>query len=245
MNVEAKVAELRAKVAGFARPSFGLAAEARAATAAWDAADLARVSAYWATVDELNALLDRMERETQLRHWDAKVTAAIERCGAPERQLALSLAPDDSGPMSVVRAWLSGNTPCLVLAGGVGTGKTVAALWGLRQLAYRLGRPVYLRAADLPRFGAFGDSASRFDDVRKAGALVVDDLGTEALGDWGSANMTELVDHRYSALRARTIITTNLGPTELVARYGERVADRLREGAIVAGTGSGSKRAAP
>ena len=59
--------------------------------------------------------------------------------------------------------------------------------------------------------------------------LAIDELGTEpldALGRW-LADLDELVDARTARGR-QTVATTNLSGTDFKARYGERIADRIR-----------------
>ena len=61
--------------------------------------------------------------------------------------------------------------------------------------------------------------------------MVIDDLGIEYLDKNGNflQRLDELLDERYSNFR-KTIITTNLNADAFKDRYGERVADRMREG---------------
>jgi DNA replication protein DnaC len=61
--------------------------------------------------------------------------------------------------------------------------------------------------------------------------MVIDDLGVEYLDKNGNflQRLDELIDERYSNYR-QTIITTNLNVKAFKERYGERVADRIREG---------------
>lgn len=62
--------------------------------------------------------------------------------------------------------------------------------------------------------------------------LAIDDLGAEptAVKLYGTEKLplVELLAARYNS-RLTTIITTNLGPEGIAERYGERIADRLRE----------------
>lgn len=62
--------------------------------------------------------------------------------------------------------------------------------------------------------------------------LAIDDLGTEppAVKLYGTERLplADLLVARYDS-RLPTIITTNLGPAGIAERYGERIADRIRE----------------
>lgn len=119
----------------------------------------------------------------------------------------------DTASLQAVRAWLAAPKPMLVLTGGVGTGKTVAALWGLTQVR---GDLVYAR--DLARrhevWGSDRDYGVRPIDLRHR-LIVLDDLGTEATEDRRFAPaLDELIDSRQGG-GLRTIITTNLEAPEI------------------------------
>ena len=62
--------------------------------------------------------------------------------------------------------------------------------------------------------------------------LAVDDLGIEPLEiqDYGNilSPMVELLTRRYDR-QLFTMVTTNLTPQEIRAKYGDRIADRLNE----------------
>lgn len=110
----------------------------------------------------------------------------------------------------------------LVLAGPVGTGKTVAA-------AVATPRPmVFVRAAALARMDWYDQAA--IDALQDAHHLVIDDLGTEYLDAKGflAAMVGDLLNVRYDEQRL-TIMTTNATVEEWVDRYGERTEDRLIE----------------
>lgn len=58
--------------------------------------------------------------------------------------------------------------------------------------------------------------------------LVLDDLGAEFVTASSKEAANLVVSARYNSL-ARTIITSNLGLSELATVYGERVASRISE----------------
>ena len=87
----------------------------------------------------------------------------------------------------------------------------------------------------------FGDAQDIFDHFKKnQGAmrfwdetlLLIDDMGVEPVRclDYGEEHypISRLLLHRYDK-QLTTIIATNLGLEEIVARYGDRVADRMVE----------------
>lgn len=161
----------------------------------------------------------------------------------PERVLRLLGLARATDAVKAVREFLANDSrTLLVLAGGTGCGKTVAACVGLDEYLLlegwsyrRAGR--FVKAIDLVRAGTF--DREFWDGYAATPMLVVDDLGTEPLDEkgWALANLAALIDKRYDACR-KTILTTNLDVAKFKARYcaadGGRLIDRLREaGAFV------------
>jgi hypothetical protein len=108
----------------------------------------------------------------------------------------------------------------LVLAGHVGTGKSVAAGYVLRR---RSG--LFLTCSELTEVARFGDA----NDARRALAfktplLVIDDAGLEK--DWVTPMVESLVVERHND-RLRTVLTCNMDGAAFASRYKDRVADRV------------------
>ena len=78
----------------------------------------------------------------------------------------------------------------------------------------------HLRAAFAPSSEEGYDE--RFDAVRSAPLLVLDDLGTQAPTPWAGEKLFQILNHRYNA-RLPTVITTNHDLDDL----DERVRSRL------------------
>lgn len=125
----------------------------------------------------------------------------------------------------------------LVLAGGVGAGKTTAAAW--IALRGQDPRPGFVRISELERRGRYD---KRLDEwLKDKTSLVIDDVGAEVLDGKGvfRSLMDEIVDMFYSNRRT-LVMTTNLRPRrsspgeqeQFVERYGERVESRLRQMAV-------------
>jgi DNA replication protein DnaC len=122
-----------------------------------------------------------------------------------------------------VKTWLDSDTPCLILCGGVGTGKTYAGVWAAKE-----------------RWGDFcmAQSLARRVDPWKheiehttllhleAPLIVLDDLGAEQDDARFGQALFALVNCRNASDR-RTLITTNLTIPQIRPRYGDRIADRL------------------
>lgn len=131
----------------------------------------------------------------------------------------------------------AGDRPMLVISGGVGVGKTCAAIVAL----VRHGHGVYCHAADLAsRYEPWSADAKRgVEPIDMATPLLVlDDLGSERGDDPRFAEaIGQTIDRRIGPgitaegeiYRRATIITTNVATKDLEAKYGARVADRLYE----------------
>ncbi len=65
----------------------------------------------------------------------------------------------------------------------------------------------------------------RFQTVRNARLLVLDDLGTESASAWAREKLFQLIDYRYVA-RLPTVITTSKQPDEIDGRLYSRIADQ-------------------
>lgn len=86
----------------------------------------------------------------------------------------------------------------------------------------------HLRAAFAPDSGETYDG--RFQQVRNADLLVLDDLGTENATPWANEKLFQIVNYRYNQ-RKPTIITTNRD----IDRLDPRIASRLKDAAICTG----------
>ncbi len=119
----------------------------------------------------------------------------------------------------------------LVLKGGYGCGKThLAAAVANYRISH--GHPVlfvitpdlldYLRAAYSPTSAvAFDD---RFDQVRNAPLLILDDLGTQSNTEWAQEKLYQIFNYRYNALLP-TIVTTNQELETIEGRIRSRLVD--------------------
>jgi DNA replication protein DnaC len=83
----------------------------------------------------------------------------------------------------------------------------------------------YLRAAFNPTANARMDK--RFDEVKFAPLLVLDDLGTESATGWAREKLYQLFNYRYNA-RLATVITTALPVEEIDGRLATRLLDGVR-----------------
>ena len=147
---------------------------------------------------------------------------------AADAFVAGSLRPTKA--LEETRRYLGSSTAFLVLSGGTGAGKTMSALWALSELS-----GVLVRSPDLgPSLDPWKGDPDRIVPFTASwpALVVLDDLGTERTEDarWATA-FDELIDARQGCQRGqqlRTIITTNLTPEQIKARYSERARSRIR-----------------
>ncbi len=119
----------------------------------------------------------------------------------------------------------------LVLFGGYGCGKTHLAA-AIANRAIERGQPVlfvvvpdlldYLRATFGPSSPATYDE--RFDQVRNAPLLILDDLGTQSSTAWAQEKLFQILNYRYSA-RLPTVVTSNRRLEEIDLRIRSRMVD--------------------
>ena len=133
----------------------------------------------------------------------------------------------------IAYAYSRGQTkPWLLLSGPVGVGKT--------HLAVAIGKHSkevdnleviftvvpdlldHLRASFDPKAEHAYDD--RFNQIRNAQLLILDDLGTENATPWAREKLFQIINHRYTE-RFPTIITTN---TDL-AKIDDRIASRIMD----------------
>ena len=143
----------------------------------------------------------------------------------PDRAVNLRLAFDTA------RQYAEQTEGWLVLLGGYGCGKTHLAA-AIANARVAVGQPAvfvvvpdlldYLRAAFDPASQARFDQ--RFDEVRNAPLLVLDDLGPESASPWVQEKLYQLFNHRYNA-RLPTVITTARPLDEVDARLRTRLLD--------------------
>ncbi len=119
----------------------------------------------------------------------------------------------------------------LLLLGGYGCGKTHLAA-AIANVALDKGLPVifvtvpdlldYLRAAYAPTSPTSYDR--RFEEVRTAPLLILDDLGTEQGTSWALEKLFQLLNYRYMA-HLPTVITTNRDLEDMEPRLRSRLGD--------------------
>ena len=123
----------------------------------------------------------------------------------------------------------------LVLTGTYGCGKThlAAAIANRRANMYHE-RATFVVVPDLLDYlrAAFSPSSLapldvRFEEVRRAPLLILDDLGTESATPWAREKLFQLLNYRYAA-RLPTVITSSKPVEEMDERLASRMLDTSR-----------------
>ena len=130
----------------------------------------------------------------------------------------------------------------IMLSGTCGNGKTTLMYAFQRALNYLADRKHFnfmdeyfkpqmriLHACDITDIA---HDVRAFAELKRLPMLGIDDLGTEPaeLLEFGNPiyPVIRLIEHRYNT-QSFTFITTNLTPSEIRKKYGERIADRFSE----------------
>jgi len=132
------------------------------------------------------------------------------------------------------RAFAENPRDWLLITGTYGCGKThLAAAIANHQMAHN--HPAlfvavpdlldHLRAAFNPQSVITFDK--RFEEVRRAPLLILDDLGTESATPWAREKLYQIFDYRYNA-RLPTVITTAKWTEEVDPRLATRMLDPSR-----------------
>lgn len=118
----------------------------------------------------------------------------------------------------------------LLLQGGYGCGKTHLAA-SVANFAVSMGVPtLFLTVPDLLdmlRFSYNNEDITfeeRFEEIRSARLLVLDDFGTHNATPWAQEKLFQIINYRYINQLA-TVVTTNLSLDEIEARIRSRLQD--------------------
>jgi len=121
-------------------------------------------------------------------------------------------------------------TGWLLLRGNYGCGKTHLAA-AIANFVVEMGVPtLFLTVPDLLdqlRFSYASEDTTfedRFDEIRNAQLLVLDDFGTQNATEWAREKLFQIINYRYIN-KLPLVVTTNLGLNEIEARIRSRLAD--------------------
>ncbi len=118
----------------------------------------------------------------------------------------------------------------LLLEGAYGCGKTHLAA-AIANFAVEMGVPtLFLTVPDLLDMLRFSYSAEdttfekRFDEIRNAKLLILDDFGTQNATGWAQEKLFQIINYRYIN-KLPLVVTTNLSLSEIEARIRSRLQD--------------------
>lgn len=141
----------------------------------------------------------------------------------------------DTPGVVAVREWLASPARGLVIRGGVGVGKTVAA-GALARMCIAQGRAVSWHRPNEFVSAVLHSYDERSPKLAK-GVVIIDDVGRETKADFEESVCT-FIDDRDT----RFVITTNLTRDDFRARYDARLIDRLNHCARAVALKGASRR---
>jgi DNA replication protein DnaC len=172
--------------------------------------------------------LFEMSRLDQLSH------LTFENFDARGNKNAKFMTPQDAHSLQAARELAENfaRTPTgwMLIEGGYGCGKTHIAA-AIANFAVAMGTPtLFITVPDLLdtlRF-AYSDPETtfeaRFEEVRGADLLVLDDFGTQNATGWAQEKLFQIMNYRYIN-KLPTVITTNLMLDEIESRIRSRLQD--------------------
>jgi hypothetical protein len=179
---------------------------------------------------EFQAQAERLKRENaeaEAASQEAERNLRLFEAGVPRRLWPTLAAPDATPALEAVKAWLAGPEECvfLVLGGEVGTGKSFAAAWAVRNGG---------RHTDAHSLVYAGQFDPIWAQLATTPVLALDELGAEHLNDAYRASLYALLNARYANAR-RTLLITNMAGQGFLSRYcpdgeADRLKDRLSTG---------------
>lgn len=168
----------------------------------------------------------------------------------PDHEQGKLLGALYSAMQGLVTKYPDVNRRIIVFSGGTGTGKTVLAEAMARQML-RKGLPaLFMSAMSLDRLMLTVHTArtpkdrAALDDAMSADMLVIDDLGAEPRYRNVTCEYLLLLLSERARGGLVTVITTNLSPDRILARYNERIYSRMydKRHALAVSLGGGDMR---
>ncbi|MCW5878992.1 MAG: ATP-binding protein [Anaerolineales bacterium] len=117
----------------------------------------------------------------------------------------------------------------LLLEGGYGSGKTHLAA-AIANFAVSVGLPaIFITVPDLLdelrfSYGSEHGFEERFEEIRQAPLLILDDFGTQNATEWAQEKLFQILNHRYIN-RLPLVVTTNLSLDQVEGRIRSRLSD--------------------
>jgi len=179
--------------------------------------------------------MEAKEREIRQEMADRKAQILLGRLDARYREAI----PRTAESVAWLKRYLAAETPQdrgrgLVLLGPTRAGKTWEAAAIARALLVRHRIPVqFVEAPEMmAALRPNAEGASDIGQFMAAPVLIIDDLGAERTSEWTAEQLFRLAHYR-DVHCLPTIFTSNLEGAQLRERYGDRVINRLVEGATL------------
>lgn len=185
----------------------------------------------------------------------AVVERAVADAGVPPRYLSKAIDSFNVSTPERKKSWLAvkefsdnldqslSSGRCLVLIGGVGTGKTHLACGLVRKVVENGKSAKFTTVQKLIREvrSSWGTNQEQavINAITKHDLLVIDEVGVQAGSENEKNILFDIINSRYEEMRS-TVIITNCDIDGIRSYLGERVVDRLREngGRLIRFTGN-------
>ena len=191
-------------------------------------------------VEEFKSWLTRQKTTKDLFRWPCSYDDALMMLTAAyEREVALRgmkcKIPDEVSTylQQIAQMMTSKSTKCgILLCGNCGNGKTTTMNAFLSVSKYLATPGIDIESTSARRISQIAKNEDIMMTAKGTKVLCIDDMGlepTEVL-DYGNAinPVIEIMEHRYRQ-QLFTFITTNLTPSQIREKYGDRIADRFNE----------------
>jgi len=195
-----------------------------------------------ARLDEILAARGLTATDLPEVDWDAEERRTRDEWAANKSRALLSRLPDryrDAVPRHEestrwLRDYAEGQMVNYAIVGSPGVGKTWEMAAIVRALltdeVRRVPATMVTVTTMLDALRPNADGASDIGQFQCAPVLGIDDMGAEKSTEWTDEQLFMVADYRHNR-NLPTIVTSNLSPAKLEARYGPRICRRLFEGA--------------
>jgi DNA replication protein DnaC len=173
----------------------------------------------------------QMERLRALSQLDHLAHLTFDTFIAQRDGLSPDKAANLRGAFDLARQYADQPQGWLILFGGYGCGKTHLAAAIANQVVERRQQVLFVVVPDLLDHlrATYGPHSpvrydERFEEVRNAQLLILDDLGTQSSTPWAQEKLFQILNYRYNA-QLPTVITSNQSLEEIDLRIRSRMVD--------------------
>lgn len=190
----------------------------------------------------INNLKEALRESRAVARRNERTIERLKAMGVGERTIGALQSPRQTQALKALSPWAFGGGWALVLVGGPGAGKTVAAAQAAFEALQRGETVEWVATLQASRANAFGPEAEARERAwMGADLLVVDDVGAEFASDAWRSILGAVLDARWGN-NLSTLLTSNLTLPELKERLGARTMDRIAQDGMVVACGDVSLR---